>query len=290
MGSTVFFAGCATETNEIYFPPPPDEDESIDDKADLFAPMVYGGGKVLQGPVTVHFIFYGDWDSPEQQARAELLQRFVTDVSDSDYMKILSLYSEQDSPTPTSTVSVGGVTFDPYSGGTDLLEVQDIGNVVQRFVRRGLTGNENTIYAIFPSPDVRVHQHCEDAAGWHSYFQYRNARIKYMFIGDERSCFHNADAGWGPNGDAFEDETVDIFAHELTETITDPEVDAWRDASGLEIADKCVGEYGAQFQTANQRWANLRLNEHEYYVQALWGPPTSGRCGMSYTELSRSAN
>jgi hypothetical protein len=56
-----------------------------------------------------------------------------------------------------------------------------------------------------------------------------------------------------PNGDA----AATVASHELTEAITDPELNAWYDGSGNEIGDKCAWNYGTNTWdsgNANQSW------------------------------------
>ena len=45
------------------------------------------------------------------------------------------------------------------------------------------------------------------------------------------------------NGSAIDPE-VGVFSHELIETMTDPNLNAWDDSSGNEIGDKCAYIYG----------------------------------------------
>jgi PKD repeat protein len=58
-------------------------------------------------------------------------------------------------------------------------------------------------------------------------------------------CDVNRAFGTGyANGDAL-DPVVGILSHEMSETMTDPELGAWRDAKGNEIGDKCAYIYGS---------------------------------------------
>jgi len=68
-------------------------------------------------------------------------------------------------------------------------------------------------------------------------------------------CFGN---GTSPNNDVDADTAATAASHELTETITDPLIDAWYTAQGSEIGDLCnqffyVNTYSNGL--ANQRWA-----------------------------------
>jgi hypothetical protein len=47
-----------------------------------------------------------------------------------------------------------------------------------------------------------------------------------------------------PSGDRYADAANNLVSHEYAETITDPELNAWFDASGNEIGDKCAWNFG----------------------------------------------
>ena len=76
-----------------------------------------------------------------------------------------------------------------------------------------------------------------------------------------------------PNKDLAADSAVDIGSHELTEAITDPELNAWFSApdsfgNAYEIGDICQGSYGTNgwdSALANQMW-----NGRFYEVQEEW--------------------
>jgi len=71
----------------------------------------------------------------------------------------------------------------------------------------------------------------------------------------------------GPNGNAGADALVSILAHELTESTTDPLLNAWFDSKGAENADKCAWTFGAaQFQV-NGGWANVNVGARSFLIQ-----------------------
>jgi hypothetical protein len=65
-----------------------------------------------------------------------------------------------------------------------------------------------------------------------------------------------------PNG-ADTDAEISIASHELMETVTDPMLNAWFDASGAEIGDKCAYTYGP----TSSNGSDLTVNGHPYIVQ-----------------------
>jgi len=68
-----------------------------------------------------------------------------------------------------------------------------------------------------------------------------------------------------PNGDIPADTAATSASHELTEAITDPELNAWYSAQGNEIGDLCAYNYDLNYWdsgNANQKW-----NGHFYELQ-----------------------
>jgi hypothetical protein len=68
--------------------------------------------------------------------------------------------------------------------------------------------------------------------------------------------------GGTPNG-AETDAEISIASHELIETVTDPQLNAWYDASGSEIGDKCAYTYGS----TSPNGADISIHAHPYIVQ-----------------------
>jgi hypothetical protein len=68
---------------------------------------------------------------------------------------------------------------------------------------------------------------------------------------------------------------VSITSHEQFETITDPQANAWSDARGEEVADKCLGQFGPLAADGG----NVTLNGHRYALQGEWSNVPVSRFG-----------
>jgi hypothetical protein len=53
-------------------------------------------------------------------------------------------------------------------------------------------------------------------------------------------------SGSAPNSDSTADSQISVTSHEFFESVTDPFIDAWKDANGQEIGDKCAWVFGAR--------------------------------------------
>lgn len=61
---------------------------------------------------------------------------------------------------------------------------------------------------------------------------------------------------------------VSVIAHELEETNTDPDLNAWYDSNGSEDADKCAWTFGSnQTLGSNGAYYNMTLNSRNFLVQ-----------------------
>jgi hypothetical protein len=86
-----------------------------------------------------------------------------------------------------------------------------------------------------------------------------------------------------PNGNASDATIAGGLAHEHSESVTDPELNAWYDAKGNEVADKCrtmkaTTEYGEPLGRApNGSNYNQLINGEEYLYQQMWSN-AAGEC------------
>jgi hypothetical protein len=72
-----------------------------------------------------------------------------------------------------------------------------------------------------------------------------------------------------PNGDAAADRVINVLAHEIEEATTDPDLNAWFDASGQENADKCAWMFGTTFNNGTGL-ANMTIGAKDFLIQMNW--------------------
>ena len=85
-----------------------------------------------------------------------------------------------------------------------------------------------------------------------------------------------------PNGNVGADAMASIMAHELEETATDPDLNAWWDSRGYENADKCAWTFGSIYRVSNGAAANMRLGSRDFLIQQNWVNANRGYCAKSY--------
>jgi len=73
-----------------------------------------------------------------------------------------------------------------------------------------------------------------------------------------------------------------VMYHELSETVTDPELNAWYDRRGYENGDKCAWNFGTTYTTSNGATANVSLGSRDWLIQQNWLNANGGKCVLSY--------
>ena len=241
----------------------------------------YHNGPVMTGTVNIYYIWYGNWDQ-DPQANT-ILTDWANSIGGSPYMGVNATYGDTIGNV-SGAVAYGGSTTDAGSFGTALTD-SNIGSIVSSALSsRRLPTDSNGVYFVLTAPGVAetsgfLTQYC----GWHTYGNFNGANIKYSFVGDggnNSGC--SAQFGASPNGDPPVDAMVSVIAHELEESISDPNLNAWYDASGNENADKCAWNFGATYSAVGGGVANMKLGARDYLIQQNWLNANGGGCALSY--------
>ncbi|MFO0722741.1 MAG: kelch repeat-containing protein [Myxococcota bacterium] len=239
----------------------------------------YGNGGVMQGTPNIYYIWYGSW--PQDSTR-QILVDFAKGIGGTPYYNINTSYGDLSGRYITGRVKFAGQTSDSYSHGASLSEV-DIQDIVAQSIRsHRLPKDSNGIYFVLTSADVKQHwgdeNFCQVFCGWHWFATIDGTVIKYSFVGDPttqcpNACsFFQTDQGRlpTPNDDFTADTMASVLVHEMEETHTDPQVNAWRD----ENADNCAWFYGYTeediYRTANGAMANVHAGNRDFLVQWNW--------------------
>jgi hypothetical protein len=189
----------------------------------------------------------------------------------------------------------GGALYTPVSskyGGTNLSDASVLQIVTDQFGTGQLPVSSNAVYLVVTGPGVHeTSGFCSSYCGWHSHAPFIGSDIKYAFIGDVAMCpqacmrGHVQEGLFEPNcptGDCAADGMANVIAHELSETVTDPDLNAWFDANHNENADKCNFVFGPAIggSIANDDVFDFTGASVNYEIQELWIQPNSG-CAMS---------
>lgn len=245
-------------------------------------PITNHGGLVLGGTVNVYVIWYGNWaqaNGSDNATGQALVRTFLSNVGNSPYFNINTSY-----PGVTGSVTLKQEITDAGSQGTRLSDSR-VQTVVSSALSSGkLPYDTNALYFVLTSSNVSESSgFCSRYCGWHTNGSLAGRDIKYSFVGNANRCLSGCSAQTiSPNSNAGVDGMISVIAHELEETTTDPDLNAWYDSSGAENGDKCAWTFGsAQTLLPSGAYYNMTLGGTHFLVQRNLDAGTN-KCYVSF--------
>jgi hypothetical protein len=248
----------------------------------------YHNGAVLH-TVNLYFLWYGDW-SGKDPAGPALLNYWAQHIAPSPYFNINTTYGDTSGNVPNAVSFFSGSYSDTGSLGTQLSD-NSIATIVSNGINSGVLGpagvaDPNGLYMVLTAPGVSetsgfLTQYC----GWHSAGSWGKTPVQYAFIGNAAGpgLYHCAEqTASSPNNDPGADAMISVMSHELEETATDPQGNAWYDSTGEENADKCAWTFGTTFNAVNGSLANMTLGSKSFLIQQNWLNAQGGKCALSW--------
>jgi hypothetical protein len=282
------------------------------------------GGPVLAGEAP-YVIFWSPSGHPISSASESLLDRYLGDVatasaSTTDVFSVLTQYGAPYSQTFNSTTQAV-IDTDPYptkqsgcqlaTGITACVTDGSIQAEISSLIDAGTlpatptpgSGTTPIFFMVTPT-DVNVclgGGQCasNNFCAYHDYYTHNGHDVLYasvpfaVFASSSKGCqtdqYSHYETPVGPSGDQAYN-IADDLSHELSETITDPLINAWYSSNGLEVADLCEA-YAAN---ANPRKGLSPLAYAPAYGNAsagvLYDQVINGDQYYNQTEFSNSAN
>lgn len=251
--------------------------------------ILYHGGPVMSASTNIYIVYYGSFTATQH----DILDMFLQNVGGSPAFNVNTEYYGPANVFVQNVLNYNPATNsydDAYSMGTSLS-----GSFVTTLLHNAVAGGHlpsdvNGIYILTVSPDVKLPKNVWCAYHTHSTAIVTGEDIKYALAADPpasvlRSCSGNL-ATYGdttsPNGDAGMDEVVDSLIHELSETVTDPDINAWYTSNGLEVGDLCNFVYGTTFLAPNGSHANHVFGTRNYLAQEIWSMESPVGCVLSH--------
>jgi hypothetical protein len=245
--------------------------------------ITYSGGPLITGGAHIYYIWYGNWFG---KAAIPVLLDFAKNLDGSPYWRINTSYFDSSFTHVSPSVTFGGTTADWYSRGKSLQQ-GDIVQIVQTAIQNGsLPADNQGVYFVMVNQDVHEGSYCSDYCGYHAsaaiWTGSRWTGVAYAMIGDPASCGDCRAQDTGPN-DAEADAMASVVAHELEESVTDPELNAWNSGTSNENGDKCAWNFGStRYPVANGAQANMILGNRHYYIQQNWDNISGGHCALNH--------
>jgi hypothetical protein len=247
--------------------------------------ILYHGGPVVTGLPNIYFIWYGTTSS----STMTVLTDAARGLTNSSWARIDLSYHDASGTPASSGFVLKQAAYDlAYSLGKTITDSQ-VRDLVFAQIRAGkLPLDVHGLYFLFTAADVNITSGFgTEYCGYHTFDTLSNTPIRYALVGNPEK-FGNAcmeQTTKSPNDNPPADGMVSVFAHELTEMITDPYLNAWYDGSGQNIfedADKCAWTFGSTFRAPNGSLANVALDGRDYLIQRNWVNSGAGYCGLAY--------
>jgi hypothetical protein len=241
----------------------------------------YHGGPVNTTGVNAYIIWYGNWSG---NTATTILPKLLTGLSGSPYYRINTTYYNGAHVVVPNLVKFAGQTTDAYSQGSKNLSDGQINSIVGSAITSGrLPKDANGVYFVLTSVDVTKSGFLTSYCGWHTHATIGGTDVKYAFVGNpgtNGAC--SMQTAVSPNGNVGADAMASIMSHELEESATDPDLNAWYDQRGFENADKCQWTFGSTYTVANGSKANMSLGGLNFLIQRNWVNASGGYCALSY--------
>ncbi len=272
--------------------------------------ILYHNGPVMHSPA-LYIIYYGAFPSTTQPIINTFLSDLNADSNIDPYSVNKSYYDTTGpvlgsfrftapvgAPSANAWDAAGSVYWDNYSQGNQLGGTAGIPKIIEHALV-GKSADLNGIYIVVTAPDVKISGFCTSFCAYHTHTTVNGADVRYALIPDPSQKCSGCNGGiavYGdtvtPNLDMGADTMTDDIMHELSETVTDPDISAWYTQSGAENADLCNYVYATSMnpiQTGtvvvngvmHTYHKNFTLNNHDYLIQFIWANSGAGYCAAS---------
>ena len=244
--------------------------------------ITYHSGPVMTAATgtNAYVIWYGTW-APTGQG---IITDFISNVGGSAYFGINTSYTDKAGKAVANKVTLAAQTVD--NGTSKSLSDANIATIVSSAITsKRLPNDPNGVYFVLTAAGITessgfLTKYC----GWHTHATVGGSDVKYSFVGDPTgaslaNCAQQTAAS--PNGNPGVDAMLSVVAHELEETVTDPDLNAWYDRSGAENGDKCAWTFGTTYAATGGGVANMKLGARDYLIQRNWKAGATQGCFLS---------
>jgi hypothetical protein len=174
-------------------------------------------GDVMRGPINTYLVFYGSRWTPDRMFK---IQNFVKYLDQSSYFSVIKNYKDSKGPV-TGPMRLNTTIWQSYEMGqsiqlVDIFKIMDLlfPSIDPAGIYVFLSDDETKVEA---TPNIRF---CKEFCGFHT--TDGNGRI-ISFVGDAGACRVCAPNTDSPNLDPALDATISILAHEIVESISNPD-------------------------------------------------------------------
>ena len=182
----------------------------------------------------------------------------------------------------------GAVAFpnsimDTGSQGSALTDAAVENIVANALTTNALPTDPNGVYFVLTSKEVtETSGFCTQYCAWHTDGSINGQDIKFGFVGNPQRCPSACSAQTTtPNNNMGADAMANLIAHELAESTTDPNLNAWFDRRGYENADKCAWTFGTTTTLSSGAKYNVTFGVRNWLLQRNWINKSGGYCTLA---------
>ena len=265
--------------------------------------IYYGGGPVMSASTTVYVVYYGTWSSTS----TNIINTWLQHLGNTPLFNINTTYHDSTGAGVQNVVNYNPAAdsyADNYSLGKTLTDANIQTIVSNAIANHHLPADPNGVYFVLTASDVSQSSSngslCVNYCGYHSPSTsiVTGDTIKYSIVGNFAKCpsacdgnIYNGDSTT-PNGDVGGDGAVNVMFHELSETVSDPNVTlsngAWGDLVTEESGDFCnfyFGTWTSLPRAGNGSHYDVTISGVNYLIQQLFevSAPTKPVKGTDYS-------
>jgi len=229
--------------------------------------LIYHGGPVMTAGTAVTAIFWGtSWSTSD--TKISWLGKFYGGITGSSYLGTNTEYTDSARRHVSAAVTYDGAVIDNSPAISHAPQTKDIQAEVAKLISNPVPNGYYPVYIDQPRGHT---QYC----AWHSYGDVNGVTVQFGFffnLDGDPGCDPQSPVSTYGQGVA---ALANVSGHELSEMLTDPQLNAWYDASGAENSDKCAWTFGSRtlsFGGASWKiqgnWSNAAYDANRGYTDA----------------------
>jgi hypothetical protein len=212
--------------------------------------LLWYGGPVMHSTTVVPVFWGSSWsNSTFTGDKVTGLDYVYSHVGGTSYLRTNSEYYDGSGNVNTSSVSKSGDLTDTSATPSGAPSTTAVLNEVAK-----MTGGRpiaNAYYPVYSDQRRGNARYC----AWHSSGTINGIRVQFGFfftLDGDAGCDPQAPTNLGHSQGL--SALANVTGHELSEMLTDPQLDAWYDRQGAENADKCAWTFNGVVTIGSQQW------------------------------------
>jgi len=212
--------------------------------------LQWSGGPVMHSTTVVPVFWGSKWSTPSFTSdKVTGLDYLYSHIGGTAYAHTNSEYSDGSGNVDTTHISKGADFTDtsqtPSGAPSTKAVLQEVAKV---------TGGQpvaNAYYPVYSDQPRGSAGYC----AWHSSGTINGIQVEFGFffaLDGDPGCDPQAPTSLGHSQGL--SALANVSGHELSETLTDPQLNAWYDQQGEENADKCAWTFSGDVQIGSQSW------------------------------------